>query len=154
MGFSAWESQRGWVFARQSLYSFGQLARDWARGQLCLAVIRHSPLSLAFPHRPPPPPRLVPTHSHAAIQYPPMCMRVHVHTHRRGQTHTLCLSSSLLFIYCPLSFSSSPLSHLLSLAAAMLPSSLSIVSSVQRQIQEITLLLPWSDPKLQGEEQN
>lgn len=108
MGSSAWESQRGWVFARQSLCSHGQLARDWARGQLCLAVIRHFPLSLAFPHGPPPPPRLVPTHSHVAIQYPLVCTRVHVRVcaHTDPRRHTLSvnplllslLSSSVLFL--------------------------------------------------------
>lgn len=91
------------MFARQSLCSHGQLVRDWARGQLCLAVIRHFPLSLAFPqdllHH-----HVLSQHIHMQ-QYSTLpcacvctCARAHAQTHK----HTPSVLSSLLFIViCP-----------------------------------------------------
>lgn len=84
----------------------GQLVRDWARGQLCLAVIRHFPLSLAFPqdllHH-----HVLSQHIHMQ-QYSTLpcacvctCARAHAQTHTNTHplSSPLCsLLSSVLFL--------------------------------------------------------
>lgn len=115
----------------QSLCSHGRPAKDWACRHLCLAVIRHFSLSLAFPLRPPAPPPLATAHSH-----------VTTHTRTCIHTHLSLLSS----------FPSLVPWGMLGFPAACLWSAL-FRGSIQ-EITVITLLLPRSGPKLQGEEQN
>lgn len=91
----------GWVFAPHSLCSRGQLARDRARGQWCLAVIRRFSLSLAFPLRPLAPPPLISTHSqeqHNTISCEYPSARAHTHTPSVSPLLFSSLSSSVLLL--------------------------------------------------------